>query len=169
MPLHTNSRSCFSPSITYSRTSRQVSRTLLVLSQFVSWPPFWAHQLTRARYHVPHNVSHHIDYITPGIKLMSGGHEEKILKRKADRRHLTGDLGGKARKGGKSKGKGRGKCKPPKPADPGQVDPGQDDSMFKVTGPCSDEITPQCIRSKFSSHRTSPLVAIHGELEANPC
>lgn len=130
--------------------------------------PSWAHRLTRTRYHVPHNVSHHIDYITPGIKLMSGGHEEKVLKRKVGRRHLTGDLRGKARKGDKWKGKGRGKCKPPKPVDPGQVDPGQDDSIFKVTGPCSDEITPQCIRSKSSSYRTGPLLTICGEFEANP-
>ena len=166
MPLHTNSKSCFSPSTTSLRTSRQVSRILPVLSQFASISPPWAHWLTRTRYHVPHNVSHHIDYITPGIKLMSGGREEKVLKRKVGRRHLTGDLRGKARKGGKWKGKGngRGKCKPPKP-----VDPGQDDSIFKATGPCSDEITPQCIRSKFSSYRTGPLLTVGGEFEANPC
>lgn len=98
------------------------------------------------RYHVPHNVSHHIDYITPGIKLMTGGNDEKIRKRMIGRRHLTGDLGGKARKGGKGqeKGKGKGKCKP-RP-----TDPGPENSIFKVTGPCSDEITPQCIRSKFT-------------------
>ncbi|CAP61812.1 uncharacterized protein PODANS_5_2840 [Podospora anserina S mat+] len=38
------------------------------------------------RYHVPHNISHHIDYITPGIKLMAGGYDEKIVKRMVGRR-----------------------------------------------------------------------------------
>jgi len=91
-------------------------------------------------------VSHHIDYITPGIKLMTGGNDEKIRKRMIGRRHLTGDLGGKARKGGKGQGKGKGKKK----CKPRPVDPGPENSIFKVTGPCSDEITPQCIRSKFT-------------------
>jgi tripeptidyl-peptidase-1 len=87
-------------------------------------------------------VSNHIDYITPGIKLMSGGYDEKITKRMVGRRSLTGDIGGKRRKGGKGKaGRKKGKCKP-KPDDP--VD---DNSIFRVTGPCSDEITPHCIRS----------------------
>ena len=108
---------------------------------------------SQTRYHVPHNVSHHIDYITPGIKLMSGGYEEKVMKRAVTRRHLTGDLAGKPGKGFNSTAKGgrRGKCKPPKPVDPNPVDTGVDESIFKVTGPCSDEITPQCIRSEFGS------------------
>src|SRR5690349_6366746 len=38
------------------------------------------------RYPVPHNVSHHIDYITPGITLMTGGNDEKIRKRLIGRR-----------------------------------------------------------------------------------
>ncbi|KAK3299682.1 peptidase S8/S53 domain-containing protein [Chaetomium fimeti] len=104
-----------------------------------------------SEYHVPHNVSHHIDYITPGIKLMSGGYDEKITNRMVGRRSLTGDLHG-GRKGGKGhgrgkgngKGKGKGKCIPRPP-----VDPVDDDSVFKVTGPCSEEITPHCIRAQY--------------------
>lgn len=124
---------------------------------------------------------------------MSGGSEEKITKRMLDRRHLTGDLGGKARHGGKGRkgGKGKGGSKPskgPAPTKTGctprptttcttsmsttttsttsvstttSVEPvhtenpgsGVDNSIFKVTGPCSDEITPQCIRSKSDASR----------------
>jgi tripeptidyl-peptidase I len=96
-------------------------------------------------------VSHHIDYITPGIKLMTGGHDEKVTKRTIGRRSLTGDLHGKGRKGGnerwKERGKGKRKCKPrPDPSLP--VHPGKIESQFLVTGPCSDEITPHCIRGK---------------------
>ncbi|EAQ90246.1 hypothetical protein CHGG_02181 [Chaetomium globosum CBS 148.51] len=50
-----------------------------------------------SEYHVPHNVSHHIDYITPGIKLMSGGFDEKITKRMAAQYQLPN--GSKNRKG----------------------------------------------------------------------
>jgi tripeptidyl-peptidase-1 len=105
-------------------------------------------------------VSHHIDYITPGIKLMSGGYDEKIAKRMVGRRSITGDLGGKHHHGsktnnkGKGKGKGKGrKCHPNHPADPDD-----DDSIFRVTGPCSDEITPHCIRGKpmFSPSSAQP-------------
>lgn len=99
-------------------------------------------------------MSHHIDYITPGIKLMSGGYDEKITKRMVGRRSLiAGDLHSTGRKGGNGQGqkkgkgegngKGKGKCIPRPP-----VDPVDDDSIFKVTGPCSDEITPHCIRGK---------------------
>ncbi|SPQ24197.1 5c144f50-d437-4163-8e69-cc08c50b03a7 [Thermothielavioides terrestris] len=94
-----------------------------------------------SQYHVPHDVSHHIDYITPGIKLMPGGYEEKVLKRMLGRRYLTGNLSDKGRKG-----KGKGKCKPD---DTPPVDSGGDDSQFRVTGPCSESITPQCIRIQY--------------------
>ena len=76
---------------------------------------------------------------------MSGGYDEKITKRMVGRRSLTEDLVGNRRKGGKGKGGGRkGKCIP-KP-----VDPVDDDSIFRVTGPCSDEITPHCIRGMLT-------------------
>ncbi|KAK4233257.1 peptidase S8/S53 domain-containing protein [Achaetomium macrosporum] len=42
-------------------------------------------------------------------------------------------------------GKDKGKCKPGMPP----VDPGEDGSRFRVTGPCSDEITAQCIRAQY--------------------
>lgn len=88
-------------------------------------------------------MSHHIDYITPGIKLMSGGYDEKIVKRMIGPRHITGDLPRKGRHGRKGKGKGKKKCPPKPPLHPGDLDP-----MFLVTGPCSDEITPHCIRGR---------------------
>jgi hypothetical protein len=130
------------------------------------------HQPTLLRYHVPHNVSHHIDYITPGIKLMTGGQGEKITKRMIGRRSLpvTGDVHGEGRKGGeeswKGTGKGKKKCKPrPDPSLP--VHPGPIESQFLVTGPCSDEITPHCIRGKFILYRaqTVPAVTL---IEAQP-
>ncbi|KAL2131343.1 hypothetical protein VTI74DRAFT_5232 [Chaetomium olivicolor] len=100
-----------------------------------------------SKYHVPHNVSHHVDYITPGIKLMSGGYDENITKRTLGRRHKNAGLPKQNKKvmkaNAKGKGKGKGKCKPhTPPVDP--VDP-----RFKVTGPCSDEITPHCIRAQY--------------------
>jgi hypothetical protein len=112
---------------------------------------------------------------------MAGGYDERITKRMIGRRHLTGDISGKARKGGKAKadgeavgegnakgksnetgtvtgtgkGKGKSKCKPkPNPAHPGAIE-----SQFLVTGPCTDEITPQCIRGKqLDLIRSSHLV-----------
>ncbi|KXX79833.1 Tripeptidyl-peptidase sed1 [Madurella mycetomatis] len=97
-----------------------------------------------SEYHVPHNVSHHIDYITPGIKLMSGGDDEKVAKRMHGRRHgrWRGPGKGEKRKG-EGKGKGK-KCKP-RP----QPEPVDENSHFRVTGPCSDEITPHCIRAQY--------------------
>ncbi|KAL1837990.1 hypothetical protein VTJ49DRAFT_3158 [Mycothermus thermophilus] len=152
-----------------------------------------------SQYHVPHNVSHHIDYITPGVKLGTGDYDDKIVKRMIGRRSLIGDLPRKGRKGGKGKGKGKAKvtateaatgpvststaaasgnrdgpvisadttagakgrlvtvttpsgrrvkkCRPkdpPEPEHPGELDP-----MFLVTGPCQDELTPQCIRVQY--------------------
>jgi tripeptidyl-peptidase-1 len=85
-------------------------------------------------------VTHHIDYITPGIKLMSGSYDERIMERAHGRRAVTEDVPGRWQNGRK----GKGKWKPGKPP----VDGGEDGSRFRVTGPCSDEITPQCIRSK---------------------
>jgi tripeptidyl-peptidase-1 len=135
--------------------SIRVSKILPVLSKFnVLLSSTTEHQPTLVRYHVPHNVSHHIDYITPGIKLMTGGHDENITKRMIGRRSLpvTGDFHGKGGEGGdeswNGRGKGKKKCKPrPDPSLP--VHPGKIESQFLVTGPCSDEITPHCIRGKF--------------------
>ncbi|KAL2150385.1 hypothetical protein VTH82DRAFT_6948 [Thermothelomyces myriococcoides] len=104
-----------------------------------------------SEYHVPHDVSHHIDYITPGIKLVTGGGEKRIANLEVDRRSLVAGLTGKDRAAvqttshrGGGGGGGQGKDKPG-PTD----DPVIDDSPFRVTGPCSEEITPQCIRAQY--------------------
>ncbi|KAK4246003.1 peptidase S8/S53 domain-containing protein [Corynascus novoguineensis] len=99
-----------------------------------------------SEYHVPRNVSRHIDYITPGIKLMSGGYEEKLAKRVVNQRSIVEDLGSKSKyaPGETDQSRRKGKCKPNSPAEP--VD---ENSPFRVTGPCSDAITPHCIRAQY--------------------
>jgi tripeptidyl-peptidase I len=41
--------------------------------------------LITGRYHVPKIVQHHIDYITPGIRLASYGFEEKVARQQKKR------------------------------------------------------------------------------------
>ncbi|KAK4154514.1 peptidase S8/S53 domain-containing protein [Chaetomidium leptoderma] len=131
--------------IQFDAPTREVEELLLTKYHVFENLETGVKNIACSQYHVPHNVSHHIDYITPGIKLMSGGYDEKIAKRMVGKRHITGDLPGKRRKGkgkGNKTGKGKKKCKPRPPTDPV-------DTQFLVTGPCSDEITPHCIRAQY--------------------
>ncbi|KAL2177315.1 peptidase S8/S53 domain-containing protein [Thermothelomyces heterothallicus CBS 202.75] len=106
-----------------------------------------------SEYHVPREVSHHIDYITPGIKLMAGGREEKMVRwRKVDRRSLVAGLASQGREGAHGMGHGgggRGGGSKEKDKAGLPDDPVVDDSPFRVTGPCSAEITPNCIRAQY--------------------
>ena len=96
---------------------------------------------------MPHNISHHIDYITPGIKLMSSGYDEKVMKRMLDRRTWY-EEGRRPKKHGSAKSKNKNggglgvNVKPDGDAD--------DDDEFTVTGGCDVDITPQCVRGEFT-------------------
>ncbi|KAK4234765.1 peptidase S8/S53 domain-containing protein [Achaetomium macrosporum] len=135
--------------IQFDAPVREVEELLLTKYHIFEHAETGARSIACSQYHVPHDVTHHVDYITPGIKLMSGSYDEKITKPMPGRRAMTEDLPGQWKNGGKwianGNSKGKGKCKPGKPP----VDPGEDDSRFRVTGPCSDEITPQCIRAQY--------------------
>ncbi|KAK3306236.1 peptidase S8/S53 domain-containing protein [Chaetomium strumarium] len=135
--------------IQFDAPVREVEELLLTKYHVFEHAETGARNIACSQYHVPHSVTHHIDYITPGIKLTAGSYDDKIMKRVHHRRAITEDVPGRRQKGGKGKGKGKGKskgkCKPGKPP----VDPGEDGSRFRVTGPCSDEITPHCIRAQY--------------------
>ena len=87
-------------------------------------------------------MSDHIDYITPGIKLNTGA-SEKVMKRMMEERRRRVKRSGTD---GKERRKKKAKCKPRAPTQ------ALDDPMFKVTGLCSDEMTPQCVRGKIPSY-----------------
>ncbi|KAK3997729.1 putative protease [Cladorrhinum sp. PSN332] len=96
-----------------------------------------------SEYHVPHNISHHIDYITPGIKLMSSGYDENAKKRMLDRRTWY-------EKGRRPNAKGKTKSNKNGGTSFAQVEPDRAaESEFKVTEGCDVDITPQCIRNQY--------------------
>ncbi|KAK4161699.1 putative protease [Cladorrhinum sp. PSN259] len=90
-----------------------------------------------SEYHVPHDVSHHIDYITPGIKLMSSGYDDKTMKRMLERRTWR-------EKGGRPNAQAKVNPNQKGGSSSAQVQPDKTaDDEFNVTGGCDVDITPQ--------------------------
>ena len=80
-------------------------------------------------------MARHVDYITPGIKLMSGGFHGETPNTK--RRKLHGPR----------------KDYEPKPkrqveSDIAHMEMEYSERWFKITGPCTYEATPDCVRSE---------------------
>lgn len=75
---------------------------------------------------------------------MSSGYDDKVMKRMLDRRTWY-EKGRRPNKQGSTKSKNK------NVGSGGNVEPdGADDDEFKVSGGCDVDITPQCIRGKFT-------------------
>ncbi|KAK4663786.1 uncharacterized protein QC763_502840 [Podospora pseudopauciseta] len=163
--------------IQFDAPVQEVEKLLFARFHVYEHPESGVTNIACSEYHVPHNISHHIDYITPGIKLMAGGYDEKIVKRMVGRRgsvwydswyekgRRPGDRKGR-KKGGKDKdkdkdrGKGKGQggsgatsttsvSTPTATKPAGNIQPDQNEDEFEVTEGCDVDITPQCIRNQY--------------------
>ncbi|KAK0625070.1 Pro-kumamolisin, activation domain-containing protein [Bombardia bombarda] len=96
-----------------------------------------------SEYYLPHHVVPHIDYITPGIKLISTDfYGKKLIKRKNRRRQESNSQQEPANM----------KAKREVESDIAHIDieePYEDEKWFKITGTCSYEVTTECIRKQY--------------------
>jgi tripeptidyl-peptidase-1 len=81
-------------------------------------------------YHVPRKIQHHIDYITPGIKLLSAGYDERQMemarrRRRRKRQSYENDIAHI------------------------ETDDADDIAMLRNPGACSSSVTPSCIRAQY--------------------
>ncbi|KAK4231917.1 putative protease [Podospora fimiseda] len=123
---------------------REVEELLFTRFHEFEHPESGVVNIACSEYHIPGNISHHIDYVTPGIKLMSLGYDEKVMKRMHERRTFWGK--------GNRRPHGKGKTKSNKNSGSkvSTVEPDKaDENEFKVTGGCDVEVTPQCIRNQY--------------------
>lgn len=113
------------------------------------------------RYHVPKHVSSHIDYITPGVKLMgNGGPQQKHtllreddLDSKASQSVDLEDLGGMLSKRSRARSSSTTKTIDPKfqgplrfaePVRPGDIRSGN----LSLAQGCDTYVTPDCLRRR---------------------
>ncbi|KAK3689148.1 Pro-kumamolisin, activation domain-containing protein [Podospora appendiculata] len=94
-----------------------------------------------SEYHLPDEVAPHVDYITPGIKLMSGGYDKEKVQQQELRKRQSEEERKQQQQGGR---RPRRRCNEPPP--PEGV---QDEKWFKIKGPCTYEVTPDCVRNQY--------------------
>ncbi|KAH8901971.1 hypothetical protein BR93DRAFT_973059 [Coniochaeta sp. PMI_546] len=80
-------------------------------------------------YHVPRQIRHHIDYITPGIKLMNAGYDDKRMelarRRRRKRQNYEYDIAHV------------------------ETDDADDIAMLRNPGSCTASTTPACVRAQY--------------------
>jgi hypothetical protein len=91
------------------------------------------------RYHIPRALRDHIDYITPGIKLVSEGYSNGAMQQAKRRRELRDEAQFES-----------------DIAHIEHIDNSKSVDAVAPVGLCSYEVTPQCVRGKL----ISPLVCL---------
>ncbi|KAK4214897.1 Pro-kumamolisin, activation domain-containing protein [Rhypophila decipiens] len=133
--------------IQFDATVEEAEKLLMTDFHFFEHVESGVKNIACSEYHLPHQVARHVDYITPGIKLMAGGQEHKapaIRRRRSEKR--------KARQ---SKTRHRRNVEPDfishgVTTDANDGNPSSDaEKWFKITGSCSYEATPDCVRAQY--------------------
>ncbi|KAK3321723.1 Pro-kumamolisin, activation domain-containing protein [Apodospora peruviana] len=99
-----------------------------------------------SEYHVPHKVAEHIDYITPGIRLISAGNLNGAgLNRKKVRRRNKRRQQPETRHQNSHSNK---RQQLESDIAHSQIEE-YDEKWFKIMGPCTYEVTPDCVRNQY--------------------
>ncbi|KAK3937810.1 peptidase S8/S53 domain-containing protein [Diplogelasinospora grovesii] len=120
----------------------EVERLLFTYFHVFEHPESGIQNIACSDYHVPGDVTRHVDYITPGIRLLSAGYSEHSLRRMRrrslpvptvsrhhDRKGMEADHIHKVHIAA--------------------TPPNQYDAPYVKTGPCSYEVTPDCVQRQY--------------------
>ncbi|KAM7187718.1 Pro-kumamolisin, activation domain containing protein [Naviculisporaceae sp. PSN 640] len=143
------SRSTNKQWIAFDATVEEAEKLLLTDFHFFEHVESGIKNIACSEYHLPRHVTKHVDYITPGIKLMAAGYGDKspVIRRPPNKRNS------------KPRETRARQIKTKRQVEPDFINHGvvpdsnendqYSEEWFKITGPCSYEATPECVRNQY--------------------
>ncbi|KAK3377331.1 peptidase S8/S53 domain-containing protein [Lasiosphaeria ovina] len=139
IPAHRLSQSTNKQWIQFDALVGEAERLLLAKYHVFEHLESGVTNIACSEYHIPTSVAEHVDYITPGTKLVSAGYGAQATERMRRRRRTRQRRAVRRRK----------PKKPRAESDIAHVECIDEEREFKILGSCGYDVTPTCVRNQY--------------------